>query len=148
MDYVAQTDGLSKQYRRFKALDGLNMNIPKGAIYGFVGKNGAGKTTLVRLLCGLQEPTAGGYTLYGRKHTDREIGKSRRRMGAVVETPSVYMDLTARENLEEQYRVLGLPWACASASGLPWRSAAIPIFWCWTSRPTALIRRGSLRSGN
>ena len=109
MDYVVQTDGLSKQYRRFKALDGLNMHIPKGAIYGFVGKNGAGKTTLVRLLCGLQEPTAGGYTLYGRKHTDREIGRSRRRMGAVVETPSVYMDLTARENLEEQYRILGLP---------------------------------------
>ena len=85
------------------------MNVPKGAIYGFVGKNGAGKTTLIRLICGLQEPTSGEYTLYGTKNTDKEILKARRRMGAVVETPSIYLDLTAEDNLKQQYRVLGLP---------------------------------------
>ncbi len=109
MDYVLQTNALSKSYKDFKALSGLSMNVPKGAIYGFVGKNGAGKTTLIRLICGLQEPTSGDYTLYGRKSTDKEIVKSRRRMGAVVETPSIYLDMTAEDNLKQQYLILGLP---------------------------------------
>ncbi|MCM1569070.1 MAG: ATP-binding cassette domain-containing protein [Roseburia sp.] len=109
MDYVLKATALSKSYKDFKALNGLSMNVPKGAIYGFVGKNGAGKTTLIRLICGLQEPTSGSYTLYGRKNTDKEIVKSRRRMGGVVETPSIYLDMTAEDNLKQQYRILGLP---------------------------------------
>ena len=109
MEYVLKTNALSKNYKDFKALNGLSMNIPKGAIYGFIGKNGAGKTTLIRIICGLQEPISGGYTLYGRKNTDKEIVKSRRRMGAVVETPSIYLDMTAKDNLKQQYLILGLP---------------------------------------
>ena len=109
MDYVLTTNALSKKYGAFKALNAVSMHIPKGAIYGFVGKNGAGKTTLIRLICGLQTATSGEYTLYGRKNTDKEIIKSRKRMGAVVETPSIYLDMTAEENLKEQYRILGLP---------------------------------------
>lgn len=109
MEYVLTAHSLSKQYRHFKALDGLSMHVPKGAIYGFVGKNGAGKTTLIRLICGLQEPTSGSYTLYGIQNNRKEIEKSRRRMGAVVETPSIYLDMTAEDNLKEQYRILGLP---------------------------------------
>ena len=109
MDYVLKTNALCKKYKDYKALNGLSMNVPKGAIYGFVGKNGAGKTTLVRLICGLQEAASGEYTLYGTKSTDKEILKARRRMGAVVETPSIYLDLTAEDNLKQQYRVLGLP---------------------------------------
>ncbi|HBA47726.1 MAG TPA: bacitracin ABC transporter ATP-binding protein [Lachnospiraceae bacterium] len=109
MEYVLQTNSLTKKYKEFKALNGLSMNVPKGAIYGFVGKNGAGKTTLIRLICGLQAPTSGEYTLYGRKNTDKDISKSRRRMGAVVEMPSIYLDMTAKENLKQQYCILGLP---------------------------------------
>lgn len=109
MEYVLRTNALSKKYKDFKALDGLSMNVPKGAIYGFVGKNGAGKTTLIRLICGLQTPTSGEYMLYGRKNSDKEILKSRRRMGAVVETPSIYLDMTAADNLKQQCRILGLP---------------------------------------
>ena len=109
MDYVLTTNALSKEYGTCKALDAVSMHVPKGAIYGFVGKNGAGKTTLIRLICGLQSATSGEYTLYGRKSTDKEIDKSRKRMGAVVETPSIYLDMTAEENLKEQYRILGLP---------------------------------------
>lgn len=109
MEYVLRTNALSKKYKNFKALNGLSMNVPKGAIYGFIGKNGAGKTTLIRLICGLQEPTSGDYTLYGRKNTEKEIAKSRRRMGAIVETPSVYLDMSAEDNLKQQYRILGLP---------------------------------------
>jgi ABC-2 type transport system ATP-binding protein len=109
MDYVLQTNGLTKKYKNFQALSGLTMHVPKGAIYGFVGKNGAGKTTLIRLLCGLQRPTAGDFTLYGIQNDSREISKARRRMGAVVETPSIYLDMTAEENLKQQYLILGLP---------------------------------------
>lgn len=109
MDYILTTNALGKQYKQFKALNGLTMHVPKGAIYGFVGRNGAGKTTLIRLICGLQEPTAGTFTLYGVESTDKAIVKSRRRMGAVVETPAIYLDMTAEDNLKEQYRVLGLP---------------------------------------
>lgn len=109
MDSVLQTYALGKTYKHFRALDSLTMSIPQGAIYGFVGKNGAGKTTLIRLICGLQEPTSGSYTLYGRKNTSPQIAKSRRRIGAIVETPSIYLDMTAEENLKQQYRILGLP---------------------------------------
>lgn len=109
MEYVLQTNALGKRYKGFDALKNLTMHVPKGAIYGFVGKNGAGKTTLIRLICGLQRPSAGEYILYGERNSSREIHKARRRMGAVVETPSVWMDMTAEENLKEQYRILGLP---------------------------------------
>lgn len=109
MDYCLTTNALSKHYKGFKALNGLSMHVPKGAIYGFVGKNGAGKTTLIRLICGLQLPTSGEFTLYGVNNRDRRINQCRRRMGAVVETPSIYLDMTARENIREQFRVLGMP---------------------------------------
>ena len=109
MEYVLKTNSLSKNYKNFKALNGLTMKVPKGAIYGFVGKNGAGKTTLIRLICGLQEPTSGSYSLYGVSNSQKGILKSRRRMGAVVETPSIYLDMTAEDNLKEQYRIIGLP---------------------------------------
>ena len=109
MDYILQTNALNKSYGHFKALSNFNMHVPKGSIYGFVGKNGAGKTTLIRLICGLQKPDSGKYTLYGISCTDKNIAKSRRRMGAVVETPSIFPDMTAKENLNQQYRILGLP---------------------------------------
>ncbi len=109
MDYVLKTNNLSKHYKGFKALNDLTMNVPKGAIYGFVGRNGAGKTTLIRLICGLQLPTSGEFTLYGVSHSDKTFPESKRRMGAVVETPSIYLDMTAADNLRQQYRILGLP---------------------------------------
>lgn len=109
MEYVLKTNALGKKYGDFKALNGLTMNVPKGAVYGFVGKNGAGKTTLIRLICGLQDPTDGSFTLYGTSNADKSITKARRRMGAVVETPSIYLDMTAEDNMKQQYKILGLP---------------------------------------
>ena len=109
MEYVLETKGLTKAYHRYKALDGLTMHIPKGAIYGFVGRNGAGKTTLIRLICGLQQPSDGTYSLYGVENTSAKLRESRHRMGAVAETPSIYLDMTAADNIREQYRVLGVP---------------------------------------
>ncbi len=115
MEYVLTTEDLSKKYKHGYALNGLSIHVPKGAIYGFVGRNGAGKTTVIRLISGLQTPTSGEYTLFGRTGTEREIGKSRRRMGVMFETPSVHLHMTAAENLKQQYRVLGLP----SFEGIP-----------------------------
>lgn len=109
MEYVLTTEKLSKQYRNFKALNELSMSVPKGSIYGFVGKNGSGKTTLIRIICGLQKPTQGNYTIYGTNYTEKSIIRSRRRMGAVVETPSIYLNMNAEDNIKEQYRILGLP---------------------------------------
>lgn len=123
MEFVLQTHGLCKHYRHCRALDGLTMRVPQGAIYGFVGKNGAGKTTLIRLLCGLQFPTAGSFTLFGRENTDRAIPHSRRRMGAVVESPALYPSLSAEENLRQQYRLLGLP----APDDLPARLAQVGL---------------------
>ncbi len=109
MEYVLTTDGLSKKYKHFQAMNNLTMRVPKGSIYGFVGRNGAGKTTLIRLICGLQMPTSGAFSLYGIQNDEKQIVKARRRMGAVVETPSIYLDMTAEENLRQQYLILGLP---------------------------------------
>lgn len=109
MEYVLTTAALQKKYGNFTALRDVTMHVPKGSIYGFVGKNGSGKTTLIRLVCGLQTPTAGTCELFGISSGQKEIIESRKRMGAVVETPSIYLDMTAEENLKEQYRILGLP---------------------------------------
>lgn len=109
MEYCLETDYLVKSYRNFRALNGLTMHVPKGAIYGFIGKNGAGKTTLIRIICGLQKPTAGSYSLYGESFNSRGITKARQRMGGVVETPSIYGGMTAYENLKQQYVLLGKP---------------------------------------
>ncbi|MBR3043681.1 MAG: ATP-binding cassette domain-containing protein [Oscillospiraceae bacterium] len=109
MDYVLTTNAVSKRYRKIKALDSVTMHIPAGAIYGFVGRNGAGKTTLIRIICGLQEPSAGSFTLYGTPHTESKIAAVRRRVGAIIETPAFYGDMNAVENMKMQYAMLGLP---------------------------------------
>ena len=109
MEYVLTAENLVKHYGTFKALNGLSLHVPKGSVYGLVGRNGAGKTTLIRLFCGLQAPTAGSYTLYSMDGQSREAATMRRRIGAVVETPSIYLDLSAADNLREQNRVLGVP---------------------------------------
>ena len=109
MEYVLKTNKLCKHYKSFKALNGLTMNVPKGSIYGFVGRNGAGKTTLIRLICGMQFPTEGEFEIYGVRNTDTAITDSRKRIGAVVETPSLFPEMTAQDNLKYQYRLLGLP---------------------------------------
>ena len=109
MDDVLTANELSKTYGAFPALDRCALHVPKGAIYGLIGRNGAGKTTLIRVLCGLQNPSGGGYALYGVPHDQKRILTVRRRMGAVVEAPALYPDMSARDNLRRQYRILGLP---------------------------------------
>ncbi len=109
MEYIFETKNICKDYGKFSALTDLNMSIPRGSIYGFVGKNGAGKTTLIRILCGLQKPSNGTFSLMGMDMNDKNIHKMRHRMGAVVESPAIYREMTARDNLKQQYLNVGLP---------------------------------------
>jgi len=109
METIFSCEHLRKKYGVYTALDDLSMQIEKGAIYGFVGKNGAGKTTLIRLLCGLQRPTGGHFTLFGADSETSDLSEQRRRLGAVVESPAFLKDMTARDNLIQQYLLLGLP---------------------------------------
>ena len=109
MEYILTAENLSKNYRKHQVLNSLSMKVSKGCIYGFVGRNGAGKTTLMRIISGLQEPTSGEYTLFGVKNSDSSIQRTRKKVGAIVETPAIYKNVTAEENLREQYIILGLP---------------------------------------
>jgi len=109
MKYVLETNNLEKKYKDFKALNNLNIHIKKGSIYGLIGKNGAGKTTLIRIICGLQKPTSGTYTIYGQNNNSGTLLNFRKRMGAIIESPSFYGEMSARDNLIEQYKLIGMP---------------------------------------
>jgi len=109
MEYILKTNNLEKRYKKNIVLNNLNMNIEENSIYGLIGKNGAGKTTLIRIITGLQNPTKGNYSLYGVSYQDKEIKNIRTRISAIVETPTIYMNLTAKENLIEHYKTIGLP---------------------------------------
>ena len=84
------------------------MKVPKGSIYGFVGKNGAGKTTLIRILCGLQYQNSGECIICGIQNTDSGINNVRKKFGAIVETPSLHLNMTAYQNVELQMDILGI----------------------------------------
>ena len=109
MEYVLETNNLEKRYKDYKALSHLNIHIENGSIYGLIGKNGAGKTTLIRIICGLQEPTNGSYTIYGTNYSSGNIASVRKRMGAIIETPSIYGEMSAKDNLIEQFKLVGMP---------------------------------------
>lgn len=105
---VLTTHGLTRAYGRHLALDRVSITVPRGEIYGLVGRNGAGKTTLMRLVTGQSVPTAGSIELFG-KTSRRELRQERSRTGAMIETPSFSPFLDARENLE-YYRIQrGIP---------------------------------------
>lgn len=108
MDYMLKTCGLSKKFGKTKALDNLSMQVPKGSIYGFIGRNGAGKTTLIRVICGLQEPTDGTYYIDGINNTEKDISAIYGNVGAVVESPAIYLDMSAEDNLKQQCLILGI----------------------------------------
>ncbi len=108
MSYVLETFNLSKRYKSQWALKGVNMHVSKGDIYGFVGENGSGKTTVIRLVTGLIFPTEGQVALFGVRDNAPEILKERKKVGAIVESPSIYMNMSAAENLRLQCSILGI----------------------------------------
>lgn len=109
MDFILETNKLEKKYGKNTVLKNLNIHVEKGAIYGLIGKNGAGKTTLIRIICGLQKPTSGTFFIYGVKNNNKKIIKQRKRMGAIIENPAIYLSMSAEDNLKQQYKIVGLP---------------------------------------
>ena len=108
MDLVLATNALSKKYKRNMAVNSVNMHIERGDIYGFVGENGSGKTTIIRLITGLISPHSGSFSLFGVENKSKQIGKARSRIGAIVESPSIYLNMSAYDNLKTQCMLLGV----------------------------------------
>ena len=108
MGSILSTKGLSKKYKKQMAVNGVDMHIEKGDIYGFVGENGSGKTTVIRLITGLIFPYAGSFQLFGVDNNAPEIGKARSRIGAIVENPSIYLNMSAYDNLKTHSTILGV----------------------------------------
>ena len=120
---VIETSGLTKAYRRLRggrtvtqvALDGLDLSVPAGGVFGFLGPNGSGKTTTIRCLLGLTRPTAGVCQLLGGA-VPAELHKVAGRVGAIVEQPALFPTMSARRNLEILGRIEGIGPKAVSAT--------------------------------
>ena len=97
--------GLSKSFRGLYALDGLNMTVPVGSIYGFIGENGSGKSTTTKLLCGHLVPDSGKIKLFGKKYTNAGV---RARVGALIENAGCFSGSSVYQNLMMQCINLGI----------------------------------------
>lgn len=98
--------GLSKNFGSKQALKGLNMTVPMGAIYGFIGENGSGKSTTEKLICGLLVPSGGTIKLFGRDYTDADV---RAKVGVLIEAPGCFPNYSVWNNLMLQAANLSIP---------------------------------------
>ena len=105
---IIETKNLTKSYADFTAVSGINLHIPKGAVYGFLGPNGAGKSTTMKMLLGLTAPTKGSFTIDGKQFPNDRLSILKE-VGSFIESPSFYANLTGQENLDIIRRILGLP---------------------------------------
>lgn len=105
---VIKTEGLTKKYGKITAVEGLNLEVEEGEIFGLLGPNGAGKTTLISMLCTILKPTSGKAWVNGFDIV-KESGKVRKSIGIVFQQPSVDDLLTGRENLAMHNLLFGVP---------------------------------------
>lgn len=98
--------GLTKNFGRKQALSGLNMTVPQGAIYGFIGENGSGKSTTEKIICGLIHPSSGSVKLYGRDYTDADV---RAKVGVLIEAPGCFPNYSVWNNMKLQAENLRIP---------------------------------------
>jgi ABC-2 type transport system ATP-binding protein len=101
--HVLEATNLTKRYGGKPAVDGVTLTVEKGDIFGLIGQNGAGKTTFMRMATGLTRRDEGEIKLFGEREP-KKINAARSRMGSVIETPALYANLTAAQNLE-YYRI-------------------------------------------
>lgn len=97
--------GLTKNFGNKQALKGLNMTVPVGAIYGFIGENGSGKSTTEKLICGLMPPDGGTIKLYGRDYTNPDV---RAKVGVLIEAPGCFPNISVWGNMMLQAANLGI----------------------------------------
>ncbi len=105
---IIETNNLTKSYADFIAVSGINLHIPKGAVYGFLGPNGAGKSTTMKMFLGLTKPTGGSFTIDGKKYPDNRV-QILKEIGSFIEAPAFYGNLSGEENLDIIRKILGLP---------------------------------------
>lgn len=98
MEYILETNNLTKVYGQKEAVKDVNLHIREGQIYGLIGRNGAGKTTIMRMISGLSQPTRGSYSLFGK--TGLAMQKMLKNVGVLIEHPGLYPRLSAYENLK------------------------------------------------
>ena len=106
MEYILETNKLTKVYGQKEAAVDVDLHIREGQIYGLIGRNGAGKTTIMRIISGLSAPTRGSYSLFGK--TGPEMGKLLRNVGVLIEHPGLYPRLSAYENLKIKCITMGI----------------------------------------
>ena len=99
MEYVIETQNLTKKYQTATVVDQLNLHVPRGKIYGLLGRNGAGKTTIMKMMLQLVRPTEGNILMFGNSYQEQKYN-TYQRIGSMIETPGFYMNLTGQENLE------------------------------------------------
>ena len=104
MEMMLQTQNLCKYFRKQKAVNNVSLNIEKGQIYGLLGPNGAGKSTTLKMLTGMMKPTAGKIYFDGKPWNRKDLSK----IGALIENPPIYENLSARENLKVRQLLLGI----------------------------------------
>ena len=103
--YAIETSGLCKKYGTKNVVNNLNLKVPKGAIYGFIGRNGAGKSTTQKMVCGLINSTEGEVSLFGKPLNDIE---TRSKIGTLIEQPGLYPGMSALENVVLQGYSIGV----------------------------------------
>ncbi len=110
---IIETNGLTKSYQTFTAVDSVSLHIPKGSVYGFLGPNGAGKSTTMKMLLGLTMPTGGSFVIDGKRYPGDRM-EILRKIGSFIEAPAFYGNLTGKENLKIIQQILGLPNAAVT----------------------------------
>lgn len=114
MNKVLEVKNLCKSYKDNCVLNNLSMTINQGDIYGFVGKNGAGKTTLIRIISGLIDSDSGEFNLFGINSNSKDIDTARKKVCTMVESPALYLELSATDNLKMQCYITGQDTNCIS----------------------------------
>lgn len=105
-EWLLKTEGLTKTFGKYHAVNHLDLHIPRGAIYGFIGRNGAGKTTCLKMISGLSTQTSGEIELFG--YRGKDLSKVRGRIGSLIETPGLYGNMSAYDNLYLKCMLLGI----------------------------------------
>lgn len=106
-EYIIRTNNLSKKYKNQLAVDGVNLHLKKGDIYGLVGENGSGKSTLLKLIMGINLPTSGDIEIFGDSG-EAGLNEARKSIGAIIESPAFFPYMSARKNLAYYGRLYGL----------------------------------------
>lgn len=123
LDFVLQTIGLTKKYKGVPVLNNVGLNVPRGSVYGLIGPNGAGKSTLLRIFTGSVLPTDGYIAINGKTEYD-DVENERKKIGSIIESPSLYTHMSAIDNMIARCKLLGIS-DCVEKSSVSLRTVGL-----------------------